>query len=209
MVLQYGSDAFNSTVAYSDDEIYFVGASLSLDNNKPIRIADSAGVYKNAVSLSNSDDFNFGADTGANFTNVQSGSGGIYSVVSGANVTQTVTGVFRPVPDGSVNLGGASNRWNTVYATTGTINTSDARDKTDIRLLSDKEKAVGGSLRGLIRAYKWKVGPTKTYAGVIAQDVIAAFEAEGLDARDYGIVDDDERFGVRYDQVFAFILGAM
>jgi hypothetical protein len=210
IVLQYGSDAFNSTIRYSNDEIYFQDAGLYLSNNKALWIADSAGVYKNTVSLSSGDDFNFGNDTGANFTNLQSGSGGIYHVVSGANVTQTATGVFRPVPDGSVNLGGPSNRWSTVYATTGTINTSDANDKKDIRSLSDKEKAVGTALRGLIRAYKWKAGPEETYVGVIAQDVIAAFDAEGLDVGDYGIIDDSgDRLGVRYDQVFAFIIGAL
>jgi hypothetical protein len=210
IVVQYGSDAFNSTIRYSNDEIYFQDAGLYLSNNKALWIADSAGVYKNTVSLSSGDDFNFGNDTGANFTNLQSGSGGIYHVVSGANVTQTATGVFRPVPDGSVNLGGPSNRWSTVYATTGTINTSDANDKKDIRSLSDKEKAVGTALRGLIRAYKWKAGPEETYVGIIAQDVIAAFDAEGLDVGDYGIIDDSgDRLGVRYDQVFAFIIGAL
>jgi hypothetical protein len=210
IVLQYGSDAFNSTIRYSNDEIYFQDAQLYLSNNKALWIADSAGVYKNTVSLSSGDDFNFGNDTGANFTNLQSGSGGIYHVVSGANVTQTATGVFRPVPDGSVNLGGPSNRWSTVYATTGTINTSDANDKKDIRSLSDKEKAVGVALRGLIRAYKWKAGPEETYVGIIAQDVIAAFDAEGLDVGGYGIIDDSgDRLGVRYDQVFAFIIGAL
>jgi hypothetical protein len=210
IVLQYGSDAFNSTIRYSNDEIYFQDAQLYLSNNKALWIADSAGVYKNTVSLSSGDDFNFGNDTGANFTNLQSGSGGIYHVVSGANVTQTATGVFRPVPDGSVNLGGASNRWATVYATTGTINTSDANDKKDIRSLSDKEKAVGVALRALIRAYKWKAGPEETYVGIIAQDVIAAFDAEGLDVGGYGIIDDSgDRLGVRYDQVFAFIIGAL
>ena len=210
IVLQYGSDAFNSTIRYSNDEIYLQDAGLYLSNNKALWIADSAGVYKNTVFLSSGDDFNFGNDTGANFTNLQSGSGGIYHVVSGANVTQTATGVFRPVPDGSVNLGGPSNRWSTVYATTGTINTSDANDKKDIRSLSDKEKAVGVALRGLIRAYKWKAGPEETYVGIIAQDVIAAFDAEGLDVGGYGIIDDSgDRLGVRYDQVFAFIIGAL
>jgi hypothetical protein len=46
--------------------------------------------------------------------------------------------------------------------------------------------------------------------GIIAQDVIAAFDAEGLDVGGYGIIDDSgDRLGVRYDQVFAFIIGAL
>jgi hypothetical protein len=221
VVLQYGSDAFNSTVVYSDDAIYLQGASLSLDNNKPVLIADSAGVYKNAVSLNNNDDFNFGADTGANFTNIQSGSGGIYCAVSGANVTQTVTGVFRPVPDGSVNLGGASNRWNTVYATTGTINTSDANKKQDVADLDASEKKVALALKGLVKKFRFKDAvaqkgdKARIHVGVIAQDVAAAFESEGLDPMRYGVFchdvleDGSSVYGVRYEELAMFVLGAL
>lgn len=210
IILQYGSDAFNSTIRYGDDAIFVQDSDLYMPNGKSLYFYDSASAAKIGVNLSGSDDWSFGSDTGANFTNVSSGSGGVYVVVSGVSVTQTTSSAFRPVADGTTNLGGASNRWNTVYATTGTINTSDANDKIDIRPLNEKEKAVGVALRGLIRAYKWKTGSDETYVGVIAQDVIAAFEAEGIDARDYGIVDDGgERLGVRYDQVFAFIIGAL
>lgn len=210
IVLQYGSDAFNSTIRYGNDEIFLQDADLYMPNNKSLYFYDSSGTRRIGVNLSNGDDWTFGSDTGANFVNIVSGSGGIYLGPSGTSTVQCAAGFFRPVPDGTVNLGGASNRWATVYATTGTINTSDVRDKTDIRSLNDKEKAVGAALRGLIRAYKWKEGSTKTYVGVIAQDVIAAFEVEGLNAREYGIIDDSgERLGVRYDQVFAFIVGAL
>jgi hypothetical protein len=221
IVVQYGSDAFNSTIRYSNDEIYFQDAALYLANNKAISIADSAGVYKNAISLSNLDDFNFGADTGANYTSVNSGSGGIYHVVSGANVTQTFTGNFRPVPDGSVNLGGAANRWATVYATTGTINTSDREAKQDIADLDAAEKRVALRIKGLVKKFKFKDAVSKkssearTHVGVIAQDVAAAFEAEGLDATHYGIFCADKmedgsiRYGVRYEELLAFIIAAL
>ena len=210
IVLQYGSDAFNSTIRYSNNEIYVQDSDFYMPNNKSLYFYDSANVAKIAVNLSGSDDWTFGSDTGANFTNISSGSVGLFANVSGVSITQTISSAFRPVADGTINLGGASNRWATVYATTGTINTSDANDKKDIRSLSDKEKAVGAALRELIRAYKWKAGPEETYVGVIAQDVIAAFNAEGLDVGDYGIIDDGgDRLGVRYDQVFAFIIGAL
>jgi len=221
IVVQYGSDAFNSTVLYSDNAIYLQDAALYLANGKTLWIADSAGVYKNAVSLNSFDDFNFGADTGANFTNVNSGSGGIYHVVSGANVTQTFTGNFRPVPDGSVNLGGPSNRWSTVYATTGTINTSDREAKQDIADLDAAEKRVALRIKGLVKKFKFKDAAAekgskaRTHVGVIAQDVAAAFEAEGLDATHYGVFcvdvleDGSSRYGVRYEELAMFILGAL
>lgn len=238
VVLQYGADASNSTIRYAQDEIYLVDCALNLANNKNIRIADSAGVYKGAVGLSSGDDWFFGSDTGANFLGIYSGSGGIYQNVAGANVTQTATGVFRPFPDGSVNLGDASNRWNTVYATTGTINTSDAREKQDIETLSDAEVRVAMALKGLVRKFRMKDAvaakgdAARIHIGVIAQDVQAAFSAEGLDANHYGImcfdvwdaepeaVDDNgnvvrparaagERLGIRYDEMLAFIIGVI
>jgi hypothetical protein len=221
IILQYGADTFNSTIRYAPDEIYFVDSSLSLANNKPIRIADTAGVYKNAVSLNSNDDWNFGADTGANFASVLSGSGGIYHVVSGANVTQTVTGVFRPVPDGTVNLGGAGNRWNTVFATTGTINTSDRNEKQDIVDLDAAEKRVALALKGLVKKFRFKDAvaqkgdDARIHVGLIAQDVEAAFLAEGLDPFRYGMLCRDDmkdgsfRYGVRYEELLAFIIGAI
>jgi hypothetical protein len=220
IILQYGADTFNSTIRYAPDEIYFVDSSLSLANNKPIRIADTAGVYKNAISLNSNDDWNFGADTGANFASVNSGSGGIYHVVSNANVTQTVTGVFRPVPDGTVNLGGAGNRWNTVFATTGTINTSDRNEKQDIVDLDAAEKRVALALKGLVKKFRFKDAvaqkgdDARIHVGLIAQDVEAAFLAEGLDPFRYGMLCRDDmkdgsfRYGVRYEELLAFIIGA-
>ena len=221
IILQYGSDASNSTIRYSDNEIFLVDSTLNLANNKAILIADTSGAYKNAVSLNNNDDWNFGADTGANFSTVNSGSGGIYHVVSGANVTQTITGVFQPFSDGSVNLGGASNRWATVYATTGAINTSDQNAKQDISDLDATEKRVALVLKGLVKKFRFKDAVAqkgdlaRVHVGLIAQDVEAAFLAEGLDPFRYGMLcrdlmsDGSYRYGVRYEELLAFIIGAI
>jgi ribosomal protein L9 len=119
-----------------------------------------------------------------------------------------------------------------VYAGTGTINTSDAREKQQIRSLSDTENAVAVRLKSLIKAFKFndavqaKGDAARIHVGVIAQEVIAAFEAEGLDANRYAIVcydewaaelDDDgneirpagNRYGVRYEELLAFIISAL
>jgi hypothetical protein len=239
IVLQYGSDAFNSTVRYTNDEIYLEDASLNLANNKPLRIADALGTFRNAVTLNNGDDWTIGADTGANFMNIVVGSGGIYHFVNGANETQTVTGVFRPVPDGTVNLGGAANRWNTVYATTGAINTSDARTKQDVEALSDAERRVAAKLKSCVKKFRFKDAvqekgsAARIHVGVIAQEVIEVFKSEGLDALHYGLICYDawgdqaavvnkdtgeiispaikagDRYGIRYEELLAFILGAL
>ena len=120
----------------------------------------------------------------------------------------------RPTADGTTNLGAPFNRWNTVYAATGTINTSDANQKTDIVDISDVEKRVAVKLKASMKRFKFKDGK-RYHFGTIAQDVKAAFESEGLVAEEYGLFCSDTledgtvRLGIRYDELFAFILGSI
>jgi hypothetical protein len=128
--------------------------------------------------------------------------------------------------DNSFTCGSASFRWSTVFAATGTINTSDERAKQDICELNEAELRVAKACKGLIRKYRWrdavaeKGDDARWHFGVIAQDVAAAFKAEGLDPFAYGVVCYDEwdadegreagnRYGVRYDELFAFIIAAI
>ena len=139
---------------------------------------------------------------------------------------------FRSGIDGSINLGDPTHRWGTVYAATGTINTSDQREKQDIADLDAAEKRVAVALKGLVKKFRFKDAVQKKgenariHVGVIAQEVMAAFEAEGLDPMSYAIVCCDEwgaeldaegnevrpagnRYGVRYEQLLAFIISAL
>lgn len=129
-------------------------------------------------------------------------------------------GNHTPITDNVNSLGEAGGRWSVVYAGTGTINTSDAREKQQVRELSDAEKAVAVRLKSLVRLFKFndaveqKGEVARIHCGVIAQDVKAAFEAEGLEAESYAVLCHDEweggdRYGVRYDQLLAFIIAAI
>lgn len=62
---------------------------------------------------------------------------------------------FRPQPDNAKSLGTASLRWTAVYAVNGTIQTSDQREKTDI-----KDSDLGLSFIKKLRpvSYKWIIG---------------------------------------------------
>jgi len=103
-------------------------------------------------------------------------------------------GHISPMADNAYGVGTGSLRWSVIYAGTGTINTSDAREKDWRGELSEAELNVAKRLSKLIGIYKWKDAITRKgedarlHAGVQAQDVIAAFEAEGLDAFAYGVV---------------------
>ena len=66
--------------------------------------------------------------------------------------------------------------------------------KTNITELSDAERQVATSLKGLIRKYQWidaieKKGEddARIHVGVIAQDVALAFENAGLNPERYGV----------------------
>ena len=95
--------------------------------------------------------------------------------------------------DNSVDIGLSSYRFDDVYATNGTIQTSDRNEKQDIEELTDAEQRVAVAAKGLLRKFRWKDAvaekgdEARTHFGIIAQDLQSAFEAEGLDAGDYAM----------------------
>lgn len=106
------------------------------------------------------------------------------------------TGAWRPSTEGVQNLGTASHPWKTLYATTGTINTSDRNVKTEINPISDEVLDAWSNVNYV--QYKLKDSVTRkgenarTHIGLIAQSIDEAFKEKGLNATDYGIVGFDE-----------------
>lgn len=144
-----------------------------------------------------------------------------------------------PATDNTYSLGTGSLRWSVVYASTGTINTSDAR-------LKDVEGPVPLGL-AFVRelepvAYRWKVGghdvtaelappphnrpdvgPVavdvavpkpggRTHYGLIAQQVRSALDARGVDFAGWTLADKtdpDSEQGLRYDQFVPILIRAV
>lgn len=100
--------------------------------------------------------------------------------------------------DNAQNLGEAALRWATVYAGTGTINTSDAREKTTPRNLTPAETACALDLARLPCVFQWlaaiaeKGDGARLHVGPTVQAVIACMEAHGLDPFRWGFVCYDE-----------------
>lgn len=138
----------------------------------------------------------------------------------------------RPGVDNSSDLGTGSFRWKEVFAVAPAINTSDAREKQDIEELNEAEKRVAIALKGLVKKYRFKDAVAKKgndariHVGVVVQEVIAAFEAEGLNPMRYAMVCYNEwdaeldengneiapagnRYGIRYGELMAFIISAL
>ena len=103
-----------------------------------------------------------------------------------------------PAGDGNYSLGSASNRTSVIYSQTGTINTSDAREKTEPRDLTEAELSAAADIARLPCIFQWlhaieeKGEDARLHASPTVQSVIAAMEAHGLDPFRYGFVCYDE-----------------
>ena len=95
--------------------------------------------------------------------------------------------------DNAMDLGVSYARFDDIFATNGTIQTSDRNEKQDIEALNDAETAVAVACKGLLRKFRWidavaeKGDDARIHFGIIAQDLQDAFTAESLDAGRYAM----------------------
>lgn len=132
-----------------------------------------------------------------------------------------------PNADGTQNQGSANYRWGTAFYANAPVVTSDRREKSDIAPIDDAVLRAWARVNYVSFRLKDSVAQkgsrARLHVGVIAQEVEAAFKAEGLDPFAYGVLCYDEwgdraeqrdadgniiqeargagnRYGVRYDQ---------
>src|ERR1035437_1555378 len=122
---------------------------------------------------------------------------GTYIPAGGLYVTGTIsaTGTVTPRTDNTYTLGGASFRWTTVYATTGTINTSDARQKTHVSSLKEAEITAAKQLSKEVGTFQWLSSVTekgadkaRLHVGFTVQRAIEIMAENGLDAMRYAFI---------------------
>lgn len=146
-----------------------------------------------------------GATTGVNFGVAGAAAAGRIEYAGGSNQMLFKTngafkarllsdGTLRPETDNAQPLGAAAQRWSVVYAGTGTINTSDARQKTDVRSLTAAEVAAASDLAREIGGYRFlsavaeKGEDARTHIGMTVQRAIAIMQGHGLDPLAYGFI---------------------
>jgi hypothetical protein len=115
--------------------------------------------------------------------------------------TDSTSGAFRsvfPAVDNVSNLGFSGLRWKEIFCANGTINTSDARVKTEVKELTVAEIAASKDLAKEIGAYKFlesvakKGDAARTHIGMTVQRCIEIMTQHGLDPVAYGFICHDQ-----------------
>tara|TARA_X000001036_G_scaffold20566_1_gene17262 strand:- start:253 stop:1563 length:1311 start_codon:yes stop_codon:yes gene_type:complete len=205
-------------------------ASFVAHENRPLVLVRKSTSGDHIIFIKDSTTVGAIGDKDADSIYINQGDAGL-RFVDGVNTVMPCkeNGVVR---DNAIDLGTSGNRFNTVYAGTGSINTSDERAKQDIEELTEVETRVAVAAKSLLRKYRWKDmvqakddntrsdETARIHFGIIAQDLKAAFEAEGLDAGRYGMFihttwtdeetgEECDRMGIRYSELLAFIIAAI
>lgn len=129
------------------------------------------------------------------------------TVGQGLNVTYDAC---YPSRNNALTSGSSTHRWKAVYAVNGTIQTSDENMKEEIGEIPEAVFKAWENVKFVQykfkEAVKEKGEKARFHIGLIAQRIVAAFEAEGLDAFAYGLVcrdaleDGGEILSLRYDE---------
>lgn len=115
---------------------------------------------------------------------------------AGVAVTGKISaaGAFGFLADNTYPLGSAAYRASTIYAGTGTINTSDAREKTAVTPLTESEIAAAKDLAKDIGIYQFlcvvasKGDSARHHIGMTVQRAIEIMASRGLDPFEYGFI---------------------
>ncbi|HTM78343.1 MAG TPA: DUF2793 domain-containing protein [Devosia sp.] len=131
----------------------------------------------------------------------------------------TLIASLRPAIDNAITLGASGARWAAVWAATGTIQTSDARQKTDI---APSDLGLDFILGLEPVRYRWLVGGNcdgvarpgrRTHYGLLAQQVKTVLDSLGcMDFAGYIKADPenaDSEEGLRYDAFIAPLIAAV
>ena len=190
-----------------------------VNSSGSVAFATSAGSASTATSASTAANLSGGTLTTSSYSLLSSTSLVAIGNSSGQGVFVNGSGSFSSSVDNTMSCGTSGFRWTTVYATTGTINTSDANQKQQIENLTDVEFAVANELKSKVKTFKFneavaaKGSNARKHVGWIAQDVQTVFANHGLNANDYGMFCSDEidgkiQLGVRYEELLTFISAA-
>lgn len=101
-------------------------------------------------------------------------------------------GTLAPMADNQYNLGWGSGRAMNIYAVNGTINTSDARLKNDVRMMADPETEAAKEIAKEIGFWTWKeqsdMNDIREHCGLTVQRAMEIMKNHGLEPFDYAFI---------------------
>ena len=113
-------------------------------------------------------------------------------LIVSAIALSAVSKALDPQTAGDTNLGGTNHPWNNSYFAVSPTVTSDANYKQDVATIPDEVldawEDVHGVVFRFIAAVAEKGEAARVHTGVVAQQVMEAFAAHGLDATRYGLL---------------------
>lgn len=109
------------------------------------------------------------------------------------------SGNLTPAANGTQSFGSTSLRWSQVWCTAGAFNTSDARLKTQVTLLTDIEKQAAAQFSKEIGTFQWLesiktkgVDDARHHVGITVQRAKEILESFGLNPWRYGFMSYDK-----------------
>ena len=141
--------------------------------------------------------------------------GQYYNAAGGGDTCEIWSSGVMPASDDAKDLGETNHRWDDVYATNSSIQTSDSREKDNISV-SDLGLSFINKLAP--KSYKFK-GKTRTHYGLVAQDIETVLSDISKSTADFaGFVKTDNseakdgssyRYGLRYGEFIAPLIKAV
>lgn len=180
---QSGMCVRNKTLLSVDGD---VGCSLNLSNAIWLRAHNTAGTLTRLIGMNSNDNVHMGDYNGDNISPVY-----IHAKGKQYNFTDAA---FCPNVTNDVPLGLSNKRWSTVYAKTGTINTSDRTKKHDIKDLTEVYEKLFLKLQP--KSFIFNDGD-RVHIGAISQDVEDAMQELGMSAEDFAGFCKDIRYDYR------------
>lgn len=116
------------------------------------------------------------------------------------------TGGIYPLQDNAQSAGKSGNRFTEVWATNGTIQTSDDREKEEEED-SDRGLSFIRKLRPI--KYRWKEGDGRTYYGLSAQQIKQVIDQEGKDFGGYVYDAETDAHALNYASFVAPLIAAV
>lgn len=180
---QSGMCVRNKTLLSVDGD---VGCSLNLSNALWLRAHNTAGTLTRLIGMNSNNNVHMGDYNGDNISPVY-----IHAKGKQYNFTDAA---FCPNVTNDVPLGLSNKRWSTVYAKTGTINTSDRTKKHDIKDLTEVYEKLFLKLQP--KSFIFNDGD-RVHIGAISQDVEDAMQELGMSAEDFAGFCKDIRYDYR------------